>query len=544
MSDNTLQFITLDETKRLAEDVVNDVERAVVATMGPNGRLSVITVGTTPKVTKDGVTVAKGLKFNDPRKELINKIITEPAIKTDEECGDGTTTTIMLMAQFFRVYRAFPSYRQHAFIDEVTKAWIEELRRLSIQLEVDDPRLMQMALTSSNNDAEMSRIVVDLYRGSKEHFPSIELVYGVEDTDRVIHTDGLRMNMELSNPQYAGNTAGTLTLDNYIPVLVDGFIKPENVQELIKFCGEMTNLHGDSPVTVVIIARALETQIDGAILKLNAQLRQAGKKISFAGVRTNLGGSLGSNIMQDMACMLNSSMVSDLDQACSVTWEVNNDQLTITNNKAILIPTEKAATRIEERVEEIRKVLENYDARTRWSRRARFDEDRLRNLTGEVVNLWVGGETQSEVKERHARFEDVIKAVKSGLVNGILPGCGISLIESLEVAGAKFLKEEMSEEDRSFKTEIIGALVEVSRHQYKYLMEKVSDVYMQRNEEGRLMVTNLATGENGSPESLGVFDTAYASITALKGGSQTAKIVATLDSVIISDKLTTVAVQG
>lgn len=544
MSENTLQFITLDDTKRLVDEVVNDVERAVTATMGPNGRLSVITVGNTPKVTKDGVSVARGLKFNDPRKELINKIITEPAIKTDEECGDGTTTTIQLMALFFRVYRQFPSYRQHAFIDEVTKAWVEELRRMSIQLDVNDDRLYQMALTSSNNDAEMSRIVVDLYKNSTQHFPSIELIYGVEDKDRVVRTDGLRMNMELSNPQYAGSSGGTLVLDQYVPVLVDGFIKPENAQELIKFCGEMTKILGDDPVTVVIIARGLEGQIDNAILKFNNQLAQAGKKIRFVGVRTNLGGSLGSNVMQDMACMLNSSMVTDLDQACNVQYKVNFCKLTITGNKAILVPSGDAITRIEERIKEIREVLSNYDARNRWTRRARFDEDRLRNLTGEVVNLWVGGETNSEVKERHARFEDVIKAVKSGLINGILPGCGTSLIKSLEEVGARILKEEMSEAVRDFKTEIIGALVGVSRHQYKYLMENVSEVYNKTDSEGRLMVTNLATGENGSPEELGIFDTAYASITALKGGSQTAKIVATLDSVIISDKLTSIAIQG
>lgn len=543
MSQEFLPFITIEETPRMVERVVSTVEKAVVATMGPNGRLSVISIGFTPKVTKDGVTVARGLKFNDGREELINRIITEPAIKTDEECGDGTTTTIMLMARFFHVYRQFSTYREHAFIDLITKDWVEELRRISIILDASDPRLLQMALTSSNNDHEMSQIVVDLYRTSGKSFPLIELIQGIESEDRVVRTDGLNINMELSNPQYAGNSSGRCELSSYVPVLVDGFIKPENAQELARFLTTFTEKFGDKDVTIVIIARGLEGGIDNAIIRYNSQLTQAGKKMKVIGVRTNLGGSLGSTIMLDMACMLNTSMVTDLDQACSVEYTINNDKLTINNSKGIFIPSEAATVRIAERIKEVEAVLENYDGRTRWSRRARFDEDRLRNLAGEVVNLWVGGETQSEVKERHARFEDVIKAVKSGLTNGILPGCGTSLITSLKAVAGKHLKD-IAEEDRLWKNEIVGALVEVSRHQYKYLMEKVSPVYMQEDEEGRLMVTNLATGQNGSPESLGIYDTAYASITALKGGSQTAKIVATLDSVILSDKLTSVSVNG
>lgn len=545
MSD-TLQFITLEETRKLANEVVRDVTAAVTSTMGPNGKLSVITVGVSPKVTKDGVTVARGLKFNDPRKELINKIITEPAVKTDEECGDGTTTTIQLMSLFFKLYGEFSSYREHKLIDQVTKAWIEELRNMAILLDVDDPRLYQMALTSSNNDEEMSRIVVDLYKENREHFPSVELIHGVEDTDRVVRTNGLRMNMELSNPQFAGNSAGTLKLKKFIPVLVDNFIKPEDASNLRMFCEHMVGLHADNDVTVVIIARAIEGMVDGMLLNFNQGLSQQKKKLRFISVRTNLGGSLGSNIMLDMACMLDSSMVADLEQALTVDWNINNDDLTINNNKATLIPSGNALVRIEERIEEIRALLGNYDARTRWSRRARFDEDRLRNMTGEVINLWVGGETQSEVKERHARFEDVIKAVKSGLVNGILPGCGTSLIYSMEKVSEKFLSKdlELSDEERQFRQVIIGGMVGISRHQYSFLMEKVSPVFEQKNEEGRLLVTNLATGEHGTPEELGIFDTAYASITALKGGSQTGKIVASLDSILISDKLTTVGVLG
>ena len=538
-----IDFITIDKTGDLVKEVVRQVRQAVVATMGPNGKVAIISTGTQPKVTKDGVTVARAIKFNDPRMELINKVATEAPIKTDEECGDGTTTTTLLMAEMFQIYRDFPSYQQQAFVDKLVAMWIKELENSTIRVDVTDPRLYEMARTSSNNDTKLSRLVVDLYQENPDAFPSIELILGVESADKVVRTNGLTMSMVYSNQLYAGKNRSGVTYDNYVPIILDDYIRGTDPTELYALLAHFEKtVNAAKPITVILIARSIETVMDNAILAYNQALYnkfQGNPNLQFVGCRMNgAGGSIGSMIMQDAAIMLGCQMFASLNQIMTAQPDYCTNPVTINAARAVVVPDDAAKERINERVKELKETLESYDARTRFSRRARFDENRVRNMTGELITIWVGGETESDVKERKDRFEDVVKAVKSALINGIVPGVGTTLIKTMNTVVGLLEKED----HEGFPTDwraIMGGVVNVAHQQNEILMRNIfTDENQQKD------VLDLATGRRGQPEELGIFDTAYSSITALKGGSQTAKILANMSSILISNKLDSQRLEG
>ena len=536
-----VDFVTIEGTTKLVDDVVETVRKAVVGTMGPNGKVSVISAGTRAKVTKDGVTVARSIKFNDPRMELINRIVTEASLKTDEECGDGTTTTTLLLAAFYKLYREFDSYQQQALLDRLVRLWIQALEEATIHVDAHDERLYDLALTSSNNDEALSELVVELYREDPHSFPVIDLIQGVESEDKVHRTDGLTLGAVYSNHQYAPNGATQGTYECYVPLVLDMTFRDSDATELtqlLKFLSQkFAGGTAGKPVTVILIARSFESSMDNALLQINKMLQiEAQKKgaqhaLQFAACRVNgAGGSIGSYMLQDISIMLGCTMVNSVEQAMVADLPVRTDKLTISQARSVLVPSPEARERINKRVEEVQEVLNNYDGKTRYNTRARFDERRIRQMTGKLVTIWVGGETDSDVIERKDRFEDVIKAVKSALVNGIVPGVGTTLIATANRLPAMLTEDMGAARYPNHWKEILGGVIDVAHEQHNILMEDVQDL-----EEGQVM--NLATGEIGTPVELGVYDTAFASITALKGGAKAAKILANLRSVMISNKL-------
>ena len=538
-------------TQDVVEDVMTNVHDAVVATMGPNGKLSAITIGTSVKVTKDGVTVAKSLKFVNPFEEAVNRIILEPAIKTDDECGDGTTTTILLTGELYSLYSQFPTYRERKFIDKLCNKTIEELSRMSIAVNNDSPELYSLALTSSNGDEKLADVITDIYHQAAGKYPEIELKEGLGGQDQVVRSNGLPVNLIYSNPSFSKNGNGTASeFTGFVPIVIDDNIRNVDPQVLIGLLKKVMD-GVDSEATFLLIARSFDNPINSLILQLNNQL----KRQVFICAQTNFGGSVGTLLMQDLSIMLGTSMVKVFSDIVTVNARFCGDKLTIGSTRSVFEATSLDTTqRIAAHVKSIEEELNSYERGERFSMRARFNEKRLRDLKGELITIFVGGETQSEIKERIDRFEDVSKAVKSALVNGILPGVGTALITA-GVFAMQSLEDEIDTDPVYNK--IIKAFIEVIFAQYTLLMGPLMSFKGTAEEKAVLMegvldmdnpapftVMNMRDNTTGTPRDLGIYDTAYASITALRGGMQTAKILASLDSILIGDKLAAVHIQS
>lgn len=549
-----------EDAQWIIKQVLSEVYDAVTSTMGPNGQLVMIKNGVSTKTTKDGVTVARSIRFADEAHELVNRVITEPATKTDEECGDGTTTTIMLTHALYHLFKDFPGFQHHRNIEDLVERVIQRLESMAIRVEVDDPRLYQVALTSSNQDEKLARLVSELYANNKGSYPDIELKEGVNFEDQIEQTTGRTIRMFYANPWFAkGHQGGVTELTGFTAFVIDRRIDKEDTQKLIDGVNHLVKTHKQHlTLPILLIARSFEEAANSTLMQLNAAhptLVEDGRPWLIP-LSTPVGGAIGTSELQDIAVMLNAPMLSDVADLTKLdTHSINaqHGQLELGGNRSILkSTTPKDEDRIEQHARGIEELLEGFSLSDKFSVRARYNERRIRTLRGKLITISVGGETYSEVKERVDRYEDVVKAIRSALENGILPGGGVSLVKA--VFGT--IKEGLEDKDQSaefakryINSGIANELMRLSTIQHKLLFKDTS-LYKENgsfhfNDDwlNTPTVMNLATGEIGTPEGLGIYDTAYASITALKGGLQTAKILATTKTLILGEKLSAVKVR-
>lgn len=542
-----MQLLTVKETTQIIDEVVDLVREAVVSTMGPNGKLAFIKSGVSTKTTKDGVTVARSIKFSDERYEMVNRVITEPAIKTDRECGDGTTTTIQLTAALYEVFKKFPSFMENTKAEKLILAIIKKLQEQAITVDVNDPRLYMMALTSANQDELLAKTVIDIYKESGNRFPECELKEHYGTGDKIERIEGRRLDMTYSNPWFGKNhMGGELKLLNYGVVVIDNRLTALDTGNLYDALDSAIRPRGNAIYPLVLVCRGVEQDVVSQLQKYasaNNHLTRDGVPCVIA-VSTNMGGSVGTSQMQDLAVMINAPMLSDVMDLSSTEITMDHPTLILGSSYSKVIELDDDDNkRIEEQAKAIERSIAEYSFTERYSLRARFNEKRIRTLRGEMVTIHVGGETNSEVKERIDRYEDVVKAIKSGLVNGVLPGCGVSIIK----ATLAVIKET---EKTELNIALLKAIFKAACSPYVQLMTGIRPFDLDSlftkaiaNEEYSFpIVINLATGDEGNPEDIGIFDTAYATITALKGGLQTSKILASTQSLILGEKFNAVSV--
>lgn len=542
-----MQLLTVKETTQIIDEVVDLVREAVVSTMGPNGKLAFIKSGVSTKTTKDGVTVARSIKFSDERYEMVNRVITEPAIKTDRECGDGTTTTIQLTAALYEVFKKFPSFMENTKAEKLILAIIKKLQEQAITVDVNDPRLYMMALTSANQDELLAKTVIDIYKESGNRFPECELKEHYGTGDKIERIEGRRLDMTYSNPWFGKNhMGGELKLLNYGVVVIDNRLAALDTGDLYDALDSAIKPRGNAIYPLVLVCRGVEQDVVSQLQKyasVNNHLTRDGVPCVIA-VSTNMGGSVGTSQMQDLAVMINAPMLSDVMDLSSTEITMDHPTLILGSSYSKVIELDDDDNkRIEEQAKAIERSIAEYSFTERYSLRARFNEKRIRTLRGEMVTIHVGGETNSEVKERIDRYEDVVKAIKSGLVNGVLPGCGVSIIK----ATLAVIKET---EKTELNIALLKAIFKAACSPYVQLMTGIRPFDLDglftkaiADEEYSFpIVINLATGDEGNPEDIGIFDTAYATITALKGGLQTSKILASTQSLILGEKFNAVSV--
>lgn len=541
-----------NNAKNTTKFVVTEVFKAVTSTMGPDGRLAIISQGTAAKTTKDGVTVAKAMKFPEEAQEYVNRVLTEPALKTAIECGDGTTTTIFLTKYLFDIFNNYPSFYQHRQIEMLGESIIESLSQQTIDINAkDNPELLySLALTSSNSDERIARSVVKAFTETENGFPEIELKQGVTENDIITCTNGLPLNMYFSNATFSkGGTGETTQYTSMIPIVIDKVLRFTSPEEPTAMLTALKSIYEQSETVdtpICIICRGCEHEVINLLAGMNSQV---GGKV-FIGLQADAGGSIGTELLGDIATVLNTPLLTDVSDIPNNTFLRYEGEFSISNERTVLKDIgDDVRERIAKRIERIEEVIAA-SGKSRHNFRVKFNEKRIRDLRGELITIAVGGSTESDVKERYDRFEDVVEAVKSALTNGILPGIG----HALRVASIHL--NDLYRNDENIHKGILSEMIAMCHAQYLKLMstsltDEQVEKYVDMLDSGDLLglfeefqYVNLATGKSGmNPQDLDVYDTAFASITALKGGVKTAKILATTETILLGNKLDAVSFQ-
>uniref|UniRef100_A0AAU8KZN3 GroEL-like chaperonin n=1 Tax=Pantoea phage Survivor TaxID=3232176 RepID=A0AAU8KZN3_9CAUD len=512
-----ISFTNSIGTREIIDAVMRDAYESVCSTMGPNGRYVVINQLNNPRVTKDGVSVAKALDFNEARKNLIAKIITEPSIKTDNEVGDGTTTTVFMTYKLYEAFKDLMTFRNLRWLDAKMKEVEEAVSSLITICDVNDERFRKMLMTSSNYEEEIVDKVLEVYREHKN--PNIRLqrapnLPGDEvKFTREVHFDG-QFAHDLYVPQSGRLQIGA---NKVVGIIIDGNVQGFSNEEF----SALGNAHPDKPV--LIMARNFDPFAIAQINAENQKLKQSNPEapVKFVPYKLNAAGSLGSQSVADLGKLLDidplfslEAMQSDLLKVIDVDVMLATAGIFLTkDNDLVKHRAEPILERLDER-------YESFSITDRQQPVGRDVARRIARLRANNVTINVSGVTQSDAEERYYRYEDVMKAARTGLEFGVIPGIGYGYLMARQMLeGAK---PAQSDEGLNQLHEL---LMQVLTSQYEHL---TSNVY---EGPGSVCFVDLVTGEE-SPVPANVYDNAAATLTALKGAWATAKTLGKVSNVM------------
>src|SRR2546423_562445 len=428
------------EARKSLLEGVTKLSRAVKATLGPRGRNAVIDKGWgAPTITKDGVTVAEEIELSDKYENMGAKLVKEPASKTSDVAGDGTTTaTVLAEAIFKEGYRNLTAGADAMAlargIRKPVNAVTESLKKQSkpIQGKAD---IENVASISANNDREIGKIMADAFeRVGKDGVITVEEGKSLETYVDVV--EGMQFDRGFLSPNFITNVDEmTVELDKAFVLVYED--KISSATKLIPLLEKIQK----AKKPLLIIAEDVEGEALATLVvnKLRGILNVCAVKAPGYGDRRKamlediaiLTG--GQAIMKDLGIELDKVEIGQLGQAKLV--RIDNDNTTIIEGAG-------SSDEIQGRIEQIRKEI---DVTTSDYDKEKLQE-RLAKLAGGVAQINVGAATEAELKEKKARIEDALHTTRAAIQEGVVAGGGVALIRAMKALnGGGNLKTEGDE---------------------------------------------------------------------------------------------------
>ncbi len=420
------QLVFEDEARGPLAVGVSKLARAVVSTLGPRGRNAVLDKGWgAPKITKDGVTVAKEIELDDPYENLGAQLVREVASKTADVAGDGTTTATLLAEAIYleglrMVAAGADPMALGRGIHAAKDAVIEAVKKMAKPVNEKDKReITQVATIAGNNDPTVGATLADAFvKVGKNGVITVEEGKQSETTVEVV--EGMQFDRGFLSPHFVTNQEDQSVEFEKCMILIHEE-KISNAKNLIPLLEAVSK--AGKPLLVIaedVEGEALATLV---VNKLRGILNVVAVKAPGYGDRRkailgDIATLSGANaIFKDLGVTLESVKLSDLGTAKKVVVDADN---------TTIIGGEGSKKAIDGRADQIRKEIEtttsDYD-------REKLEE-RLAKLAGGVAQINVGAATETEMKERKALMEDAQHATKAALEEGIVPGGGVALLRS------------------------------------------------------------------------------------------------------------------
>ena len=425
------------------KQLVNGIDKladAVVATMGPNGRNVVISKpGEYPQSTKDGVTVAKSISLEDPIEELGVQMVKQAAIQTANVAGDGTTTSTLLAREMVKAGLSHLNNGANAVeikrgIDTAVKQVVNALRNNAEDV-TSEEQLEQIATISANNDPEVGKLIATaMGKVGRDGVVTIEESKSGETYLETV--EGIQFNRGFKSPYFVtNNTTMTAGLTNpYILIADHRFTK---VKELLPV------LEGVSGTgrSLLIIAQDIDNEALATLVvnKMRGTLSVCAVKAPEFGDRQKL-------LMEDIAILTGGEVFSTekgmkLDKF-SWDWFGESRNVNVTKEQTTIVDGKGDSGRIEARIEALQQQIEQANSPFEVEKL----QERLSKFVGGVAIVHVGGNTETEMKEKKDRVDDALNATKAAIEEGIVPGGGAALLYAKGAVegnsiGAKIVKQ-------------------------------------------------------------------------------------------------------
>jgi chaperonin GroEL len=522
MSAKEVRF-SVDARDRMLRGI-DTLAHAVRVTLGPKGRNVLLDKSYgAPRITKDGVTVAKEIELEDKFENMGAQMVREVASKASDVAGDGTTTATVLAHAIVRegakaVAAGMNPMDIKRGIDLAVEAVVLELQKNSKKV-TSNEEIAQVGTISANGDAEIGRFLADaMKKVGNEGVITIEEAKSTETELEVV--EGMQFDRGYISPYFVTN-AEKMRVEMDDPYIFIYEKKLSGLQEFLPLLEAVVQ----TAKPLVIIAEEVEGEALATLVvnKLRGGLKVAAVKAPGFGDRRKamlqdiavLTG--GQAISEDLGIKLENVTLAMLGRAKKVTIEKENT--TIVSGAGKKADIEARIHQIKAQIEE---TTSDYD-------REKLQE-RLAKLAGGVAVIRVGGATEIEVRERKDRVDDAMHATRAAVEEGILPGGGVALLR----AGEALKKVRTDNDDQKTGVAIVR----------KALSWPARQIALNAGEDGSVIVGKILekdsyafgfdaqSGEYGNMLTKGIIDPTKVVRAALQGAASVAGLLITAEAMV------------
>ncbi|TAX89258.1 chaperonin GroEL (plasmid) [Rhizobium leguminosarum] len=522
MAAKEIKFSTEAREKMLRG--VDILANAVKATLGPKGRNVVIerSFGA-PRITKDGVSVAKEIELEDKFENMGAQMVREVASKTSDVAGDGTTTATVLAQAIVKegakaVTSGMNPMDLKRGIDLAVAAIVAELKANARKIS-NNSEIAQVGTISANGDAEIGHFLAEaMEKVGNDGVITVEEAKTAETELEVV--EGMQFDRGYLSPYFVTN-ADKMRVEFEDPYILIHEKKLSNLQSMLPVLEAVVQ----SSKPLLIIAEDVEGE---ALATLVVNKLRGGLKI--AAVKAPGFGDRRKAMLEDIAILTAGTVISeDLGiKLESVTLDMlgRAKKVSIEKETTTIVDGSGAKSDIEGRVAQIKAQIEettsDYD-------REKLQE-RLAKLAGGVAVIRVGGSTEVEVKEKKDRVDDALHATRAAVEEGILPGGGVALLRAVKALD----NVKTANTDQRVGVEIVRRAVEAPARQIAENAGAEGSVIVGKLREKSEFSYgwNAQTGEYGDLYAQGVIDPAKVVRTALQDAASIAGLLVTTEAMI------------
>jgi chaperonin GroEL len=450
------QIIFGEEARKALKNGVDILTNAIRVTLGPRGRpVALDKKWGAPSVLNDGVSIAKEIELPDPFENMGVQLVKQAATKTNDQCGDGTSTSTIIAQAiisegFKNIAAGADSMALKRGVEKGVETIVAELKKMSIPV-AGREQVAQVASISAIDQAIGNLIADVMEKVGKDGVITVEEGKGLQFETEFV--EGMKFDRGYISPYFITNAEQMRAeLEDPYILITDKKISAINdilpaLEKIVQVSKNMViiaeDIEGESLATLVV------NKLRGTLSPLAIKAPGFGdrRKAMLQDIAVLTGGTV---ISEEIGRKLDSVTVADLGQARKVI--ADKDNTTIVEGKG-------KVKDIEARIKQIRSEI---DISTSDYDKEKLQE-RLAKLAGGVAVIKVGGATETELKEKKHRVEDALSATRAAVEEGILPGGGIALLNALsalkkvklegdEATGVNLLKRALEEPLRCIAT--------------------------------------------------------------------------------------------
>jgi len=472
---DTKQLMFNENARQALLRGIDKVANTVKVTLGPQARFVVLDKSTHPLMCNDGVTIAKEIELKDKFENMGAKLVREVATKTQDNAGDGTTTSIILAQSMIaeglkNITAGANPVEVKKGMETATQKVVDYLKTKSTDVKTKE-KITQVATISANNDEVIGKLIADaMEKVGNDGVITVEDGKSFETTLNVV--EGMQFDRGFISPYMATDHEKMIAeLENPYILITDKklSVMKELIPVLEKSAGEGRALF--------IIAEDIEGEAQAALV-LNI-IRGA---LKVCAVKSPGFGDDQKEILEDIAILTGGKVVSD-DKAMKLekfedSWLGTAGKIKVDNEKTIIIEGKGGKKHIEARKQLIESQIKLADSEYK-------KEDlkkRLAKLGGGVAVIKVGATTETELSEKKSRIDDAMHATKAAVEEGVVPGGGVTLYRAISVLDKLNLGKDQNIGVEIVKKALEEPIRKIAENSGREGAEVIAKISLEKNE--------------------------------------------------------------